>query len=245
MKLNTPIPHAFNQRHVWTPADKTAWKDSPDFHQLWRRKPDKLLGTTSGNQESEAGQSGHSPFTETTLPCPIFLPSVETNNALFCPGPRPSMSRPSPPPCASHPHEPSLPTHRVCPHTFTISFKEGFRYLVVLHRGQPWSSMAPSLCPRDSLWGSLQPQQQPQPLQALSESTPSKFLPTGTWLGRSLCEWAPAGGRGAAAQTFRQRVFRSRRWDSVLASVGGRYTLDFGGGLLQREAVHKASTLGS
>lgn len=43
-----------------------------------------------------------------------------------------------------HPHDTHwLPTHRVCPHTFTISFKEGFRYLVVLHRGQPWSSIVP------------------------------------------------------------------------------------------------------
>lgn len=35
-------------------------------------------------------------------------------------------------------------THSVCPQTFTISFKEGLRYLVVLHRGQPKSSMAAS-----------------------------------------------------------------------------------------------------
>lgn len=38
-------------------------------------------------------------------------------------------------------------THSVCPQTFTISFSEGLRYLVVLHRGQPRSSMAASGCP--------------------------------------------------------------------------------------------------
>lgn len=41
-------------------------------------------------------------------------------------------------------------THSVCPQTFTISFREGLRYLVVLHRGQPRSSMAASRSPPSS-----------------------------------------------------------------------------------------------
>lgn len=33
-------------------------------------------------------------------------------------------------------------THSVCPQTFTISFNDGFLYLVVLHLGHPWSSIS-------------------------------------------------------------------------------------------------------
>ncbi|TNN84226.1 hypothetical protein EYF80_005553 [Liparis tanakae] len=39
-------------------------------------------------------------------------------------------------------------THSVWPQTFTISFRDGFLYLVVLHLGHPWSSM--SVCATQS-----------------------------------------------------------------------------------------------
>lgn len=92
------------------------------------------------------------------------------------------------PPCESHPRGThGLPTHRVCPHTFTISFKEGFRYLVVLHRGQPWSSMAVPSCGFSPDACFSYSQSNPKP-------PPSGFLPTGTWLGRSRCKCAPARG---------------------------------------------------
>ena len=97
-----------------------------------------------GTRQFKAGQSGSglegSLFRETTFPFPIFFPSVDTNEALFSPEPTTSISQlfRELPPCASPSLEPNYPpTHRVCPHTFTISFNEGFRYLVVLHRGQP------------------------------------------------------------------------------------------------------------
>jgi len=37
-------------------------------------------------------------------------------------------------------------SHKVWPQTLTISLSDGFRYLVVLHRGHAWSSMATAVC---------------------------------------------------------------------------------------------------
>lgn len=223
--------------------DNTAWKYRQDFHQLWTGEPDQLL-STSGNRQCKAGQrrlraTGYSQFTETRFPFPIFLPSTETDDALFPREPKPSIFQLSRSTLFfSFPWYPLSPTHRVCPHTFTISFKEGFRYLVVLHRGQPWSSMAPFVgtLPNAGFSHSYSHLQSPLRPDAKQVPTNGHFAET------VPLQMSTGRGQGTDAQTFRQRVFRSCRWGSVFASESQSNTLDFGEGLLKWQIVHKASS---
>lgn len=175
---------------------------------------------------------GHSLFTETTFPFPISSPSVETNDALFSHEQTLSISRlfQELPPGASHPHRTcGPPTHKVCPHTFTISFNEGFRYLVVLHLGQPWSSMASSLpwTLPDACFSHRHLH-----LRAPSDPTPTRFLPTGTRLGRSFANKHRLGAN-TSAQTFRRQILRSCSAGWVSGSAGQRKILDLGEGFLK------------
>lgn len=170
------------------------WTTQPENSQCFRQSREELDKLTSGYRQSKAGQSGLQLAATVHLQkCFLFPFSSPVSKLMtsFSPLNRGQISLLQT--CASHSHDTHcLPTHRVCPQTFTISFKEGFRYLVVLHRGQPWSSMAPSFLrtPPDvcSSHGHSH-------LQAPPDPTPGRFLPTGTWLRRSLYERAPAGAR--------------------------------------------------
>lgn len=75
-----------------------------------------------------AGPSGSSP--------PPDRPGERSGPAAWSPRQAAASGRGSSP-RGSSPLTASGPTHSVCPQTLTISFKEGLRYLVVLHRGQP------------------------------------------------------------------------------------------------------------
>lgn len=135
MQKETLRPPSEMSGPQWT----TEPENSQCFHRLSRGEPDKLLGTTSGYWQSKAGQNGLGLVATVRLQkCFLFPFSSPVSKLMtsFSPLNRGQTSLLQT--CASHPHDTHcLPTHRVCPQTFTISFKEGFRYLVVLHRGQP------------------------------------------------------------------------------------------------------------
>lgn len=150
----------------------------------------------------------------------FFSPDVETNHTLIPPELPPSISQDCPP----TPGIQGLQTYRVCPHTFTISFSEGFRYLVVLHRGQPWSSMASPL-----LWLFRDAGFSHCHLGAPPDPTSSGLLPTGTWP-----EWSFAKeprlepGRcstnvpGASSQVPALQFHHNLRWGGSVSWDGRR-----------------------
>lgn len=67
---------------------------------------------------------------------------------------------------------PRRSTYSVCPQTLTISLSEGFLYLVVLHRGQPWSSIPAQRQARCPLFGGSLPSARCVP----PKTTPGRIL---------------------------------------------------------------------
>lgn len=169
----------------------TAWKYSQDASAL--RGATWQTATTPGKRPSKAGQSavGLAATAGLQKQRPLF-PFSSPVSKLMTPFPPRNQGKASfgslLQPRAFHPHDTHcLPTHRVCPHTFTISFKEGFRYLVVLHRGQPWSSIVPSFVrtPRRRLHHSQSP---PRPLR-----TDTKQVPTNKHWAEAVPSWRSTG----------------------------------------------------
>lgn len=201
---------------------------SRDFHWLERQVRDKLLRATI-KTPFKAGQRCPRQVATDLLKelRPLFSthrpPSnVETHHTLYSP----RVVSWHLPGLSSHPRNPGSQTHRVCPHTFTISFNEGFRYLVVLHLGQPWSSMASPLFRLFPDAGfshchHKQPQTRRQAgsyQQALGRNGPS----------RKSTGWK----RGAATQRFRERVLWFRRYSSIITlGEPGQY-IGMGEGML-------------
>ena len=113
----------------WNPVNNTAQKYSPDSHRLsggggtWQTAG---YIRDQGIRQFKAGQSGSglegSLFRDTTFPFPVFLPSVDSNEALFSLEPT-SICRLSRglPPCASPPMEPNYPQLTVCVRTHSPS----------------------------------------------------------------------------------------------------------------------------
>lgn len=167
---------------------------------LWRGEPGKLLGTTSGHQQSKAGRRGSgaggwSPFTETTLLFPFSSSVSKRTTPSFLPW---AEAKPLPAP-SSHPARlsPRPPWNPLSPDSQRVSAHIHHQ----LQGGVPvFSGLTPgaalivhgALSPMDSLRRLLQ--LQPEHPQTSTDPTPSGFLPTGTRLRRSLWEWAPAGG---------------------------------------------------
>jgi hypothetical protein len=187
MKLNTPIPAKTGSGNTAGSSLAGGGRGGGKGRtgDTWQTAASSMV-TCSTKQTTATPDKRPQAIYRTHAPCPHFSRVLKLTTAFRRPGAEAERRQAlSSPPRVPPPGTPRRQTHRVCPHTFTISFKEGFRYLVVLHRGQPWSSMASPL-----LLTSPRRLFQPQP-PASTPGHDANQVPTNR-PGRSLRKRAPA-----------------------------------------------------